>query len=419
MKRKLTNLGKLALLTALLGACAGLIIWCFLKAVGLCAGLVWDWLPAKTGAAWLTVLLCAAGGLVVGHLHRTFGVYPEELPVVMQKIRRDKRYEYHPMLVMLASAFFPLALGASVGPEAGLTGIIAALCSWVGDNVKFAKRNAELFSQIGEAVTLGQLFHSPLFGILAVEEDPSEEQALIPQLSKGNKLVFYGISAAASFLVVEVLNALFGQGMGGFPSFSDGAMGKADFALLLLYIPVGLLVYVLYVCCERLTGSVAQRVPAVLRETLCGVAIGLVGLTVPLVLFSGEEQMGEMMETFSAYSPFLLIGVCLLKLLMTTFCIRFGLKGGHFFPLIFACVCMGIGLVSLLFADPSVHGAFAAAAVTATVLGAQIKKPLAVSLLLLLCFPAKLLICIVLCAAVGSRVSLALSRGAGGEKERL
>ena len=36
---------------------------------------------------------------------------------------------------MLLCALLPLLLGASVGPEAGLTGIIAALCYWVGDNV--------------------------------------------------------------------------------------------------------------------------------------------------------------------------------------------------------------------------------------------------------------------------------------------
>ena len=46
--------------------------------------------------------------------------------------------------VMLICAFIPLVFGASVGPEAGLTGIIAALCYWIGDNVSYAKQDTAL-----------------------------------------------------------------------------------------------------------------------------------------------------------------------------------------------------------------------------------------------------------------------------------
>lgn len=55
------------------------------------------------------------------------GDYPEELNVVLGKIKRDKHYDYKPMGVILVCAFIPLVIGASVGPEAGLTGIIAGL----------------------------------------------------------------------------------------------------------------------------------------------------------------------------------------------------------------------------------------------------------------------------------------------------
>ena len=82
-------------------------------------------------------------------LRKRFGDYPESLYVVMGKVKKDKYYPYHPMTVMLLCAFLPLILGASVGPEAGLTGIIAALCYWVGDNVTYAKEHAEEYSDKG------------------------------------------------------------------------------------------------------------------------------------------------------------------------------------------------------------------------------------------------------------------------------
>ncbi len=390
------------LLTVLLGAAVGLVLWLFLQAMSRGIAFVWEFLPAHAGGRWITVPLCALGGALVGLLHRFFGDYPEELDVVIGKVRREKHYDYRPMPVMLVCALLPLIFGASVGPEAGLTGIIAGLCYWIGDNVTFARRHAALYSEIGEAVTLGQLFRMPLFGILAVEETDSDD--LPSAMPRAAKLLLYGLSALACLLTISGLNRLLHTHSEGFPSFDAVTISAADYALALPYIAVGLLLYILYEGAEHLAHRGAARVPVIAREALCGAVIGLVGLAAPMALFSGEEQMAELMETYGGYAPWLLIGLCLLKLLLTAFCLRFGMKGGHFFPLIFACVCMGIGLALLVFPDPASHIVFAAGVVTASTLGAQLKKPLAVSVLMLLCFPARLLFWIFLAAAVSGRL---------------
>ena len=416
MKERHANSIKLVLFTALLGGFAGAVIWCFLKAVSLCTSLLWVRIPESTGISWIPLIICTLGGLITGVLHRIFGDYPEELDVVMGRIKKDKHYDYHPMAVMLVCAFIPLICASSVGPEAGLTGIIAALCYWVGDNVTFAKRNSELFSEIGEAVTLGQLFHSPLFGILAVEEGGDGDDDATVMLTRGNKLLFYGISTGAGFLAAYVLTYFFGTAMEGFPAFADAPMGACDYLMLLVYIPVGLLLYLIFELCEKLTKGAGRCIPVTVRETVCGLVIGAMGLALPIVMSSGEEQMGELMETFVSFSPLFLAGICVLKIIMTTFCINLGMKGGHFFPLIFACTCMGFALASFVFAsDPVPHAAFAAAAVCATMLGAQLKKPIAASLLLLLCFPVKALLCIFLCAACGKSLASVFSAGRGGK----
>ena len=155
----------------LLGAFAGTVIWLFLKAVGLISGLLWDKLPEIIHFKGYAVLLCAAGGLIIGIFRKFFGDYPEELPVVMGKIKKDGHYDYSNMFVMLVAAFLPLVFAASIGPEAGLTGVIVGLCYWVGDNLKYAKTHEKEYSEIGEAVTLSVLFHAPLFGIFSVEEE--------------------------------------------------------------------------------------------------------------------------------------------------------------------------------------------------------------------------------------------------------
>lgn len=403
MPDKKLNQIKLILFTALLGGSAGAVVWCFLKAVSFLTGVIWETLPQKSGLSFLPVLVCALGGLCVGVMHKKYGNYPEELAVVMKKIKEDKYYEYKHMAAMLLCALIPLVLCSSVGPEAGLTGIIAALCYWVGDNVSFARGYTGELSEISEAVTLGQIFRSPLFGILAVEKLEDENRP--EKMQKRDKLLYYGISTASGFFIVRILNTVFGKAMEGFPSFSEGPSGAMDYALLLLYIPVGLLLFILFEAFEKLTKKLGGHIPVILKELLCGIVIGLTGLFLPMVMGSGEEQMAELMETFAAYTPLFLAAICILKLLMTAFCINLGMKGGHFFPLIFACTCMGFTLSMLIFPEAGSHAAFASAAVTATVLGAQLKKPFAAAFLLLLCFPAELLLWSFLCAAAGSKAA--------------
>ena len=413
MKKSTGNEIRLGLLTLMLGAFCGAVIWLFLRLLGICTGLIWETIPAKAGFKYLPVLICAAGGLLAGLVRKRYGDYPEELHQVLGRVRKEKHYDYSRMGAILACAFIPLVFGASVGPEAGLTGIIAGLCYWVGDNVKYAKEHAEEYSEIGAAVTLGSLFHVPLFGIFAVEEDPEGEGA-VPAIPKASKLLLYGLSIGSAYLVTRVLGSLLGDASLGLPSFDYAEPAAADFAMMLVYIPAGMVLFIVFECAERITGVAAGKIPAVLSETVCGAVIGLMAVFAPMVIFSGEEQMGDLPDTFMRYVPAALIGICLLKLFMTAFCIRFGMKGGHFFPLIFACSCMGFAAAMLVFGnaagitDEAVltgHAVFAAAIITAATLGSQMKQPLAVSMLLMICFPLRFVLWIFIAAALAGRIT--------------
>ena len=80
------------------------------------------------------------------------------------------------------------------------------------------------------------------------------------------------------------------------------------------------------------------------------------------------------------------------------------IKRRTFFPGYFAGVCLGYGLAMLFFGQQGdSHVVFAAAIVTSTLLGGIMKKPLAVTMLLFLCFPVKIFIWIFIAAAVGSK----------------
>lgn len=400
-KLKIKNNLELSLFCAVIGAFAGALVWVLLKVMAVGMEFIWDWIPSKISIPFYTVAVCILGATIVGVFRKKYGDYPEELETVMGKVKSEKRYEYKNMLVMMIAALLPLLMGSSVGPEAGLTGIIVGLCYWAGDNLKFAKQHTKDYSKIGVAVSLSVLFHAPLFGIFEVEEDAETD---VTSLGKGSKVFVYGLALLSGTGIYAGLSAIFGAGLSGFPSFKFGGISKLDYMLIVLYILCGFVLALFYKGMHYVTSVVAKKIPSVLKEIIAGLCLGIIGTLIPAVMFSGEEQMGVLMNDYAKYLPVALIGVAFLKVLLTNVCIQFGLKGGHFFPVIFAGVCLGYGVAMLVCGQGDGHMVFAAAIVTSTLLGGIMKKPLAVTMLLFLCFPIRLFFWIFVSATIGSKM---------------
>ncbi len=398
---KVKNQLQFLLLCIMLGAATGGIIWAFLKVMGEGIYYIWEYIPEAFGIPYYTIIVCTLGGGLIGLFRRKFGDMPEELDDVMAKVKKEHRYEYKNMVLMLVAAIMPLLLGASIGPEAGMTGVIVGLCYWVGDNIKYAKRHKDEFTEIGAAVTLGVLFHSPLFGLFEVTERDYDEETVLP---KNSKIINYGVCIAAGMGMYMLLGNFFGGGMG-IPSLTfEDSLQAIDFVMLVPYIIVGCVLALFYDATHKLSHNLSAKVPTGLSELIGGLCLGVIGTLVPVVMFSGEEQMAELGETFGLYLPVVWLGIALLKVLITNLCIQFGLKGGHFFPLIFAGVAAGYGVAAMV-VDGADRQVFAAAVVTAAMLGWSMKKPLAVTVLMLLCFPAKLLVWCFVAAAIGAKIA--------------
>lgn len=397
---KIINQIKMWLFCIGLGAIVGIIVWIFLKIMSLGVEFIWHELPSKVNFPLYTLIVCTTGGLIIGLLHKFFGDYPEELHVVLGKIKTDKTYNYKKMAPMLILALLPLLIGSSVGPEAGLTGIIVGLCYWIGDNIKSAFINVKEYSKVGMAATLSVMFRSPLFGIFAVEEGDEPDTSGI---KKSEKLVLYGLSTAGVIVTYLLLSKFFGSGMSGFPSFPITPISYKDYLMVLMYVPCGCILALFYNLTHKYIHKLAHRIPVILRECIGGICLGVMGTILPILMFSGEHEMGLLIAGSYSYLPAILILVAFVKILLTNICISTGLRGGHFFPVIFAGVCMGYGLSMLIFPGGG-HEVFAAAVITATLLGGIMKKPLAVTVLLFICFPVRLFFWIFIGAAAGKAI---------------
>ena len=147
--------------------------------MGLGIGLVWDTIPSNFDFKFYPIIVCTAGGLILGIWQKLTNAVPDELDEVMKKVKKDKFYPYNKVLLLCISALLPLVFGGSLGPEAGLTGVIVGLCYWAGSHMKDAKSKIPELMQIGISATLSAVFYAPLFGLASVNEErlDSEEKA--------------------------------------------------------------------------------------------------------------------------------------------------------------------------------------------------------------------------------------------------
>ncbi|MEE1086846.1 MAG: chloride channel protein [Schaedlerella sp.] len=304
--------------------------------------------------------------MIIGIFRKRFGDYPEEMMVVLGKVKKEKWYDHSKLPIFLAAAFLPLVFGSSVGSEAGLVGIITAFCYWVADGLK---------KYAGQP------------------------------LGKALKSITYGFAIAAGLSAYVVLNKVFGTAMAGFPTFEVAIPTGKDMIMAVVYIIFGCLLAKVYELTHQGSHTAAEKFPPIVKETVAGFLLGLAATFVPQIMFSGEEEIHHLMTEYAEYLPWMLLGIALLKILMTNVCIQFGLKGGHFFLLIYAGVAAGYAIAMFVFpGGTSEHMMFSAAVVTSAMLGANMKMPAVVILLLLLCFPVRMVLWLGIGAFSGSSI---------------
>lgn len=386
----------------LTGAIAGSLVWLILFVMNSGLNLIWNQMSSWFGTLY-PVVICIIGGVVIGLFARRYGQYPEDLRAVMSKVKRDGGYGYDKLGRISVAAVLPLVFGGSVGPEAGLTGVIAGLCSWVSDRMRRFGRDFRELSEAGVAATMSALFTAPLYGFaVGMSRRPAEDDGG-PKLSGWVKAVVYICAIAGALGALMVLNHLIGGGMS-LPHYDWEAIGSSEILWMIPLIVVGALAGWLFCIADaslsRLSGRIGDR--PVLKPVVAGAILGVCGVVLPLTMFSGEAQVEVLDEQWVAMGAVLLLAIGLIKIVVTAMCVNMGWRGGHFFPVIFAGISIGYGMSLLTGADP----VFCLCVVTAALVGGVMRKPLMAVLLLFLCFPVLAAIPMAIAAFVGSRMPL-------------
>lgn len=390
----------LALSVFLLGAAGGVLVWAFLKILGMGMEFFWGTLPQYLGAgSWYIPALCLTGGLAIGLFQQKFGILPDTMAEVVAKVKRDGTYDYHRLPAIFTAVLLPLFAGGSLGPEAGLTGIITSLCFAVKDRIRQIVFQVRALVQLGSQPGLAVFFAPspavpPARTLPPIFPDPRQQHRV--------KIFIYIAGILGGVLAFLLLHSAARSGHGLPQLVWHRWAGLAEWKWMPLFAAGGILLGALYKLFAKGAAALARPLAEkrVLSCLTAGFFVSLLGLWNLDNLFSGGGRLLSLAASWQQLPMTLLFLTAVTKLLTTALCLAFGWKGGSIFPIVYSAVSLGYGLAAVTGVLPL----FAITATTAAACGYLSKRPLLSAAIMLLCFPIRVIVPMLIAAAAGAWV---------------
>jgi len=301
----------------------------------------------------------------------------------MQEFGKTGRFDYRHAPGIVITAFVSLISGASLGPEAPLADACGGLGTWASDKLKLDERETRVMGYGGLSAMLAAFITNPFAGALLSLESAQGGMT-------GGQIYFWGLfpSLLASAVATIVFVALTGGFFATLYTFPDYVPRLKDLLVAVPFSLVGALAGLLFTLLFRWLRKLMQPLKGrlVLRGLIGGLGMGIIGVLLPLTLFSGEEQTATLIEQAAEIGFWMLIWLAVGKLVATSLLLATGWKGGYIFPIMFAGVALGMA-GHLLF--PATPIAVTVAAIMAGALVAALRAPLFAALFTLVLVQAE------------------------------
>ena len=283
--------------------------------------------PGWFGGQWWWVAVAAAAGAGVGLLRRLTRL-PQEIPGLFADLQTG-RVETGLVPGIVAVSTVSLIGGASLGPEKALGAMGGGAGSWLARRRALGKEDSQVNTLSGFAGAYGGLFSSTLIVVLLILEvaRPGGQR-----LTKA--LAAEIVASSVSFgLYFAIAGAVF------LDAYQVPSYTFEDWQLLAA-IPLGLFAALVVTLLAGFMMGAARlfgrfKAPAIAKSTLGGVVFGIVGVALPLTMFSGSDQLKTVLSHEGTLGLGLLAAILIAK--MATFAVSqaSGFVGGPIFPSLF------------------------------------------------------------------------------------
>jgi H+/Cl- antiporter ClcA len=162
----------LLLLVGLMGIISASFTFLFMIVVNRGMSLVWQQVAAAIGLdpRLFTLLICTAGGLLVGLLVKLFGDHNAIFSEIMLEFGKTGRFDYRNAPGIVITALVSLISGGSLGPEAPLADACGGIGTWLSDRFKLKENENRAMGYSGFSGMLAAFITSPFSGALLTLE---------------------------------------------------------------------------------------------------------------------------------------------------------------------------------------------------------------------------------------------------------
>lgn len=321
---------------------------------------------------WPLILLSVAG-VFIGLAIKRFGQHGG-LGVAQSQYAKTGRLDYRSLPSILLQAFIALWSGAAVGPEGPLVFLTGGLGSFVSERLKLEKDDVQVLVYSTIAGAFGGFFGSPVIGAVG-----AFEYMYIKELDFYRHLIPGLIAAVVGYGVYFGLLHTTYLGIYSFPNFASFRL--VDLVLALLVGVIGGIIGIMFKVILGIIHQAFSRLNKrpVLRTIIGGVIIGLIGSFLPLTLYSGQDQLLQIIHKPAAFGIGILLLMMFVKIVLTSTSFATGFEGGPIFPLLFIGGTLGLAVSEILTFIPQGVGVTAGMAAVAC---AAFPHPLTIALLL-------------------------------------
>ncbi|MGM9907580.1 chloride channel protein [Limosilactobacillus sp.] len=358
----------------------GVLTGLYLNTINFVIHLIWHPLPAELHlpSRWQIPVICLSFSLIIGLIQKYVGPYPLTIAKILDEVKVNGYFSYRNWWKILLAGLLILGAGASVGPEASASGLVAGMVYWFGCRYKLIHDQAidyhtkPLGSQL-RAITRTR-FHPG--------DHPRAFKDYFP--SKRRRQIFtWGWTLVGLVGFFGYFHFFPQEGVIGFhhPTIDWRWQG------ILVVIPalvVGWCFGYFFVRVSRLSEHwlSSPRWPIV-KAFAGGALLTIAARFSHDVLFSGEFSIVPFAHRSLALSPLFLILLAVIKTVVTNAGFALGWRGGTIFPAIFSSLAVGAALAQAFPWMPRLTASLVVAAAITVIL----EKPLISAIILILLLP--------------------------------